>query len=39
MDLYDGCPDIVTTVSPAFKKFWDTIWQELLQEFKNEDYK
>jgi hypothetical protein len=35
--LYDGSyPDIVKGITPQFKKFWDTCWKVLLNEFEKE---
>lgn len=36
VDLYDGCPDTVTSINPLFQKFWDGPWQEFIAELKKE---
>jgi hypothetical protein len=28
LEMSDQCPNLVTSISPQFKKFWDTLWQE-----------
>lgn len=38
MELFDGCPEVVTTIKPGFKHFWEKLWPVLLEEFKKEDY-
>jgi hypothetical protein len=34
--LWDCGPDLITTVDPGFKHFWDKVWTELLNTFKEE---
>lgn len=36
MKLYDCGPDIVTTIDPGFKRFWDTTWQSFVHQLKKE---
>ena len=36
MNLEDGCPDMIRTISPSFKNFWERIWSVFVLELKRE---
>lgn len=36
IDLYDGCPDTVSTISPMFKRFWEKPWKDFIECLKQE---
>lgn len=36
MNLECGCPDMIRTISPNFKNFWERIWPVFISELKNE---
>lgn len=37
MDMENHSPNIVYTIEPGFLRFWNEIWPELLNQFKNEE--
>ena len=36
LSFVDGWPDIVTDVTPQFKKFWETAWQAFIEILKKD---
>lgn len=34
--IWDDGPNIITDVSPVFRKFWENAWPVLIAEFKEE---
>lgn len=36
LDMCDNIPPICTAISPAFRKFWETLWKAFVGELKNE---
>lgn len=36
MELEDNMPDMVLTISPGFRKFWETLWKHFTFELRKE---
>jgi hypothetical protein len=36
MELYDTGPNIISTIEPGFRRFWETTWKSFISELKNE---
>lgn len=36
MKFEDGCPDMVTSVSPGFNRFWHLLWKPFVEALKEE---
>lgn len=36
MRFYDGCPEMTRTITPRFRKFWETVWPVFIDQLKQE---
>lgn len=36
MKFYDHCPDIDRSITPQFRKFWETVWPVFINQIKSE---